>query len=116
MSNNAPEMGQGVMGQGVMGQGEQTLTRAAGMVAEARQDFDGYSRRLDGQIAGLRGAWSGAGGTAFFALHQAWTERQRVITDALSEFEASLRSTERDNTSTDQAQAASYHRAAGRLG
>ena len=106
MSNSAPEMGQG----------EQTLSRAAGMVAEAKQDFDGFSRRLDGQIAGLHGAWAGAGGTAFFALHQAWTEKQRVITGALDDFEASLRSTERDNTSTDQAQAASYHRTAGRLG
>ncbi|GAB3790622.1 WXG100 family type VII secretion target [Nocardioides ungokensis] len=106
MSNSAPEMGQG----------ERTLSRAAGMVAEAKQDFDGFSRRLDGQIAGLRGAWCGAGGTAFFALHQAWTERQRVITGALDEFEASLRSTERDNTHTDQTQAAGYQRTAGRLG
>ena len=45
MSNNAPEMGQG----------EKTLTRAAGMVADAKKDFDGFSRKLDGQITGLRG-------------------------------------------------------------
>lgn len=106
MSNSAPEMGQG----------EKTLTRAAGMVADAKQDFDGFSRRLDGQISGLRGRWAGAGGTAFFALHRAWTEKQEVITNALNEFEASLRSTERDNVSTDDAQAATYNRTAGRLG
>ena len=45
MSNSTPEMGQG----------EKTLTRAAGMVADAKSDFDGFSRKLDGQIAGLQG-------------------------------------------------------------
>ena len=55
-------------------------------------------------------------GSAFFALHQAWTQKQQVITNALNEFEASLTSTERDNMSTDEAQSASYNRFAGRLG
>ena len=106
MSQGAPEMGQG----------ERTLTRAAGLVAEAKADFDSMSRTLEGQIAGLQGKWAGSGGSAFFALHQAWTEKQRVITGALDEFEASLTSTERDNMSTDEAQSASYNRFAGRLG
>jgi WXG100 family type VII secretion target len=108
----------GVTATGVtaMGQGEGTLTRAAGLVAQAKRDFDGLSRRLEGQIAQMTGQWSGAGGTAFFALQRAWTERQRVITGALDEFEASLRSTERDNLGTDQAQSANYGTLAGRLG
>ena len=106
MTNSAPEMGQG----------EKTLTRAAGMVADAKTDFDGFSRKLDGQISGLRGQWIGAGGAAFFALHQAWTEKQGVITSALNEFETSLQSTERDNVSTDDAQSAAYNRTAARLG
>ena len=62
------------------GTGRSALTKAAGMVAEAKADFDGFSRKLDGQIAGLKGKWAGAGGTAFFTLHQAWTEKQNVIT------------------------------------
>ena len=99
-----------------MGQGEGTLSRAAGLVAEARGDFDRISARLDGQIEGLRGRWAGAGGQAFFALHQAWTDKQRVIVAALAEFEASLTGTERDNVATDQAQSATYQRTAGRLG
>ena len=99
-----------------MGQGEGTLTRAAGLVAEAKQDFDSMSKTLDGQIAGLQGKWAGAGGTAFFQLHQAWTEKQRVITNALNEFEASLQSTEKDNINTDDTQSANYSRVAGRLG
>ena len=59
---------------------------------------------------------AGPGGTAFFALHQAWTEKQHVITNALNEFEASLTSTEKDNINTDQAQSSNYSRVAGRLG
>jgi WXG100 family type VII secretion target len=106
MPNTAPEMGQG----------EKTLTRAAGLVADAKTDFDGFSRRLDAQIAGLQGRWAGSGATAFFALHLAWTEKQAVITRALNEFEASLVSTERDNVATDDAQSALYQHAAGRLG
>ena len=106
MSQGAPEMGQG----------EHTLTRAAGLVVEARQDFEGLSKALEGKIAGLQGKWAGAGGTAFFSLHQAWTEKQRVITNALNEFEASLTSTERDNVSTDDTQSSNFNNYASRLG
>ena len=87
-----------------MGQGEGTLSKGAGLVADAKVDFDRISNKLDGQIQGLRGRWQGAGGTAFFTLHQAWTEKQKVIVGALNEFEASLTSTERDNVNTDQTQ------------
>lgn len=99
-----------------MGQGEGTLTRAAGLVTDAKADFDTLSNNLSGQIAGLQGKWAGAGGTAFFALHQAWSDKQRVITTALNEFEASLTSTERDNLNTDETQSSNYNRVAGRLG
>lgn len=99
-----------------MGQGEGTLTKAAGLVADAKQDFDRLSGKLDGQIRGLQGKWAGAGGQAFFTLHQAWTEKQKVIVNALNEFEGSLTSTEKDNISTDEAQSANYTRTAGRLG
>ena len=47
---------------------------------------------------------------------QAWTEKQRIITNALDEFAASLTSTEKDNINTDEAQSANYTRTAGRLG
>lgn len=106
MSNNAPEMGQG----------EGTLSKAAGMVSEAKGDFDRISNKLEGQINGLKGKWAGAGGQAFFTLHQAWTEKQRVIVSALNEFEQSLTGTERDNISTDEAQSANYARTTSRLG
>lgn len=106
MSQGAPEMGQG----------EGTLTRAAGLVADAKADFDSLSNALSGQIQGLQGRWAGAGGTAFFSLHQAWTEKQKVITNALNEFEASLTSTERDNVSTDDTQSSNFNNYASRLG
>ncbi len=99
-----------------MGQGAATLSRAAGLVAGAKQDFDGFSRQLDAQLQGLQGRWLGSGGRAFFALHQVWAEKQRVITGALIDFEEALLATERDNLSTDDHQTATYHRAASRLG
>lgn len=98
-----------------MGQGEGTLIRAAGMVAEAKSDFDRLARDLEGRIQGLRGQWVGSGGTAFFHLQQAWTEKQRVIVGALDQFEASLTATERDNVGTDETQMANYQRNAARL-
>jgi WXG100 family type VII secretion target len=91
-----------------MGMGEGTLKKAAQLVSGAKQDFDRMSGELDGQIAGLRGQWAGAGGQAFFVLHQAWTEKQRVVVSALDEFEAALLGTERDITSTDDTQASNF--------
>jgi WXG100 family type VII secretion target len=96
--------------------GEGALTRAAQLVAAARQDFDRMSRELDGQIAGLRGRWAGAGGEAFFALHLAWTERQGRVVAALDGFEDSLVGTGRDLAATDTTQAAGFAGFQGRLG
>lgn len=99
-----------------MGMGEGTLSRAAGLVAQARQDFDRLSGRLEGQVAALHGRWTGAGGQAFFRLHQTWAEKQRVIVGALDDFERSLVGTEKDALRTDDTQAGSYTRSMSRLG
>lgn len=104
------------MSQNQMGQGAGTLSRAAGLVSEAKADFDALSTRLEGQITGMAGQWVGAGGSAFQALQAAWTERQRVITRALDEFEASLRSTEKDFTGTDDQQSSMHSNLQSRLG
>lgn len=95
--------------------GEQVLSRAAGMVSAAKADFTRDAANLENQINGMRGRWQGAGGQAFFTLHQAWTEKQRTILSALDEFEASLRTTERDNVSTDETQQTANVNLAGRL-
>lgn len=95
MTSNSPEMLAG----------NQTLTRAAGMVAGAKTDFDRLSANLSDQITGMISRWQGAGGMAFQNLHRAWQEKQTVIVNALNEFEASLVSTDRDFTTTDDTQA-----------
>jgi WXG100 family type VII secretion target len=84
--------------------GDRTLSRAAGMVTTARSDFDRLSRTLSDNITAQQSKWQGQGGRAFFNLHQAWTEKQNRIVQALNEFEAALTSTERDNINTDQTQ------------
>ena len=100
----------------VMGQGQGTLSAAAGMVADAQHDFDRLNNELVQHIDAARVKWSGQGGTAFNALGHAWSEKQRTIVNALNQFEASLRSTERDNTRTDDTQSAAFVRNQQRLG
>src|ERR1044072_7412335 len=90
--------------------GDRTLSRAAGMVATAKSDFDRLSAVLSDNITAQQSRWQGQGGRAFFNLHQAWTEKQNRIVGALNEFAASLQSTERDNVNTDQAQSDNMNR------
>lgn len=98
------------------GQAQGLLTRAAGMVAEARDDFDAIAARLSGQIAGAQGRWVGAGADAFFRLHASWDEKQRRIVSALNDFERSLVDTERDNVAADESESATYSTLVGKLG
>jgi uncharacterized protein YukE len=84
--------------------GDQTLSRAANMVATAKADFDRLSSTLSDTLLAQQAKWQGQGGKAFTNLHTAWTEKQGRIVRALNEFEASLTSTEKDNVNTDQAQ------------
>jgi uncharacterized protein YukE len=86
------------------------------MVADASVDFQRFNSELVERIDSARAAWVGRGGTAFNALGHAWSEKQRVITNALDGFEAALRATERDNTATDEAQSSAFLRGQQRLG
>jgi WXG100 family type VII secretion target len=95
--------------------GTNTLQTAAGMVATAKGDFDKLSSNLSNQILSYQSQWVGQGGSAFFALHQAWTEKQNRIVNALNEFENALTQTQRDNTNTDEAQHTNMSKLTGRL-
>jgi WXG100 family type VII secretion target len=99
-----------------MGQGRGALSAAAGIVADARHDFDRLDSELVQHIEAARAAWSGQGGAAFQALGHTWSAKQRTIVGALNRFEASLRSTEKDNTATDDTQSAAFTRHQQRLG
>lgn len=104
--SNAPEYGQGAG----------TLKRAATLVSDARADFTTISGRLTDQIAAVQGKWGGAGASAFFTLHQAWTEKQGVIVKALDDFSNSLGVTENINTDNDQTQGSNFGRLTSKLG
>jgi WXG100 family type VII secretion target len=94
---------------------DQALTRAAGLVATAKVDFDRRAAALNDQIAGMALRWQGQGGMAFQNLQRAWQEKQTTITRALDEFEQSLIVTDRDFTATDDSQAQSASVNLGRL-
>ncbi|MBC9734246.1 WXG100 family type VII secretion target [Nocardioides marmotae] len=104
------------MSQGNFGQGEATLSRAAGMVSDAHNDFTTLASRLTDQLSALQGKWVGEGGRAFFTLHQTWSEKQRTIVNALNDFEASLNSTEKLNVTTDQESGGGMANLTSRLG
>ncbi|MDN4171978.1 WXG100 family type VII secretion target [Nocardioides sp. SOB77] len=104
------------MSQGNFGQGEATLSRAAGMVSDAHNDFTTLASRLTDQLSALQGKWVGEGGRAFFTLHQTWNEKQRTIVNALNDFEASLNSTEQLNVNTDQESGGGMSNLTSRLG
>ena len=84
---------------------DQALTRAAGLVATAKVDFDRRAAALNDQIGGMALRWQGQGGAAFQNLQRAWQEKQTTITSALNDFEQSLLVTDRDFTATDDSQA-----------
>lgn len=96
--------------------GEGTLVRAATMVADAKVDFDRLAADLGHQIVSAQGRWQGAGGTAFFQLHQAWTEKQRAIVTALDRFQTELTGTDAVLTAADQHAQATANATAQRLG
>lgn len=98
-----------------MGQGQGALSRAATRVHEARCDFDRLDHQLVQHLASAESMWFGQGGSAFQSLGQVWSEKQRTIVAALDRFEASLCSTERDNSRTDEAQSAVFARTQQRL-
>jgi uncharacterized protein YukE len=81
--------------------GEGSLGRAAGLVAEARVDFDRLAADLTARIVADRSRWQGIGGRSFFALQQAWADKQRTIVAALSRFEQALLQTQSANAATD---------------
>jgi WXG100 family type VII secretion target len=94
---------------------DQALTRAAGLVATAKVDFDRRAAALDDQIVGMAARWQGSGGLAFQNLQRTWQEKQSTIMRALDDFEQSLVVTDRDFTSTDDAQAQAATTNLGRL-
>lgn len=101
---------------GEMRQGEGTLGAAAECVSRCRGDFTRLSSALTDQLMAMQGQWAGRGGSAFFALHQAWSEQQAAIVGALDRFGESLRTTERDTVSTDEQLGSGFSQMAGRLG
>lgn len=87
------------------GAGEGTLTKAAGLVSQAKLDFNGLSNKLSGEISQMQSKWGGQGATAFFTLHSTWIQKQNDIVKALDDFAESLTLTDRDNVANDEAQA-----------
>ena len=99
-----------------MGQARGVLSAGARMVGEARVDLDALDRSLTEHLAAAAASWGGQGSAAFLSLGRAWQERQGAIVASLTGLEQSLRSTEHDNSTTDETQSAAFARSQHRLG
>lgn len=106
MSENSQEMGQAAG----------ALSRAAGMVQDAKADLDKITNDMHGRVTAMSGGFRGQGGAAFQRLVNSWTDKQKTIVKNLDNFEQSLRSTEQLNTSTDDQASASMNKLAQGLG
>ena len=101
---------------GHLTQGAGTLSAAAESVTRARVDVERLSATLEDQLASLHGRWSGRGGAAFVSLQRAWTDRHRVVLGALEDFDAALRTTEREVVGADEEHGGTYAALVARLG
>jgi WXG100 family type VII secretion target len=101
---------------GDYGQVAGALTKAAGLVQDARQDFTRLSTKMSSDIQSMQSQWGGQGATAFFRLHQAWMDRQNTVVKALDDFAESLTLTERDNVANDEVQASNMSNLLNKLG
>jgi len=98
------------------GQTEKALSKGADFVDQARGDVKNKCGVLSSNIQTMMAGWGGQGATAFNNLMIAWDQKQETILKALDQLAASMKETERDNVSTDEAQSATHANLQGRLG
>lgn len=96
--------------------GEGVLNQAAGLVTDAKADFDRLAANLNTQLLGAQSRWQGQGGSRFFQLAQAWDEKQRTIVGALDRFHTELTGTQTVFTGADEDAAAGANTNINRLG
>lgn len=95
---------------------DQALTRAAGMVASARQELDGQLQGLSGKLQGIGAQWQGMGAASFTQIMEKWNTDAKKIIAALDTFENNLKKSEASYTATDEAAQSSFSKLSGRLG
>lgn len=92
------------------------LASARKFTGSAREDLLSQAQTLYSNVSAQEGGWKGQGGSAFFTLQENWFLKQKKVISILEHFEASLHSTDQDNTSTDSAQQARAAKLNDRLG
>lgn len=98
------------------GQTEKALSKGADAVDQARGDVKNKCGVLSSNIQTMMAGWGGQGASSFNNLMISWDQKQETILKALDQLSASMKETERDNVSTDEAQSATHTNLQGRLG
>lgn len=95
---------------------DQALSRAANLVAEARQELNGQLQQLGGKLQGIGSQWRGSGAAAFNNVMERWNADAQKIIQSLEAFEDNLEKSESTYTAADDAQSAAFSKLSGRLG
>lgn len=90
------------------------MQAAQGHVVTAKGDVQSTASSLNSEVHAQQAGWVGQGGGAFRALLDAWNEQLLRVTNALDEFESSLRGADQQAASADETEATSFN--PGRLG
>ena len=75
---------------------------------DVNASLDGMLRRLLTELEGLRTQWTGAGGSSFTSVKQAWAAEQQKLHRALAETATAVRTAGRQYASTDTAAAGRF--------
>lgn len=95
---------------------DQALSRAANLVADARQELNGQLQQLGGKLQGIGAQWKGSGAAAFGNVMERWNAAAKKIIQSLETFEDNLKKSESTYTAADDAQSAAFSKLSGRLG
>jgi WXG100 family type VII secretion target len=95
---------------------DQALTRAAGLVADARSELDAQTASLRGKLQGIGSSWKGGAATSFVQIMERWDTDTKKLISALDNFENNLRATEKSYDAVDSEQQSHFTRLSNRLG
>jgi len=85
----------------VQGAESGAVLKGADAVNEAHSAIKAEIRAVEGDIAELRGFWTGASATAFSTMMTNWNDKVTTMNNVLDTLEAALRGTEKDQSATE---------------
>lgn len=96
--------------------GDDVIPRIAAAINFAQSELNKHRADLELKLAPMKTGFQGAAGTAFDNLMLAWHDKQRLINNALTDFESALQGAHKVNEGQDADSSASFAHLTGRMG